>query len=597
MGIANVFRVASSAGEDERFQELYQAILQGTAEAPRWYEDDGLAFARWKSRNRRVTDRMERIHRAEQGIAPVAFEETFQAAGRRGYAACGGGYARAVGEVRRYQTATSLNAGFQPNVVGAPAPMIGAPLGRHVVTGVDVGFDALSWFAEGIISNPSTFVMSLPGLGKSTFIRKILMSHVAQGHVPIVAGDIKKEYVGFAQQVGGQVITLAPGKGKINPLDAGALGGIIPVLEANRDALAAAGHGEVIAEVKDKVRHRQVTMVASLLSLGRSGPVKDYETTLISCALREMYDDPASQWDWANPPLVSDLIQHLDRGSDQLRWIARARSEEEWFARVDELILSLNSLLDGATGQIFDGHTTDPISVDSTAVVMDVSSVDRGDAAMKAAVILSAWSAAFGAVEAAHTLADVGLRRQKYFALTLDEMWQTLGAAPGLVARVDEISRLNRTDATALYEITHTSEDLEALPTEEDRKKARGFIARAGAVVCGGLPMEEINLLQTTLRFTAAEADRVVSWSRGATPKRSRNGGYKAPPPGRGRFMIKPSKDGAPGIPLQTVLHATEVELDLHNTNKRFDDLYAVASQAIPAAAAAVGASGAGGGV
>ncbi|MFE1514769.1 ATP/GTP-binding protein, partial [Corynebacterium bovis] len=147
MGIANFFKGTSSAGDDERFRELYQDILQGTAEAPRWYEDDGLAFARWKARNRQVTDRMERIHRAEQGIAPVAFEETFSAPGRRGYAACGGGFTRAVGEVRRYQTATSLNAGFQPNVVGAPAPMIGAPLGRHVVTGVDVGFDALSWFA------------------------------------------------------------------------------------------------------------------------------------------------------------------------------------------------------------------------------------------------------------------------------------------------------------------------------------------------------------------------------------------------------------------------------------------------------------------
>lgn len=569
----------SRASDDDRFRVLYAAILDGTAEAPRWHETDGMAFARWKSRNRDVTDRMDRIKRAEAGIAPVAFEETFSAASRRGYAAPGGGYARAVGEARRYQTATSLNAGFQPNVVGAPAPMIGAPLGRHVVTGVDVGFDALSWFAEGIISNPSAFVMSLPGLGKSTFIRKILMNHVAQGHVPIIAGDIKREYVGFAEQVGGQVITLAPGKGRINPLDAGALGGIVPILEDNRDRLAAEGKLGVIEEVKDKVRHRQVTMVASLLSLGRSGPVKDYETTLISCALREMYASEDSGFDWASPPLVADLIDHLDRGTPELWRIARARTEAEWFARVDELILSLNSLLDGATGQIFNGHTTDPISVDSTAVVMDVSSVDRGDAAMKAAVILSAWSAAFGAVEAAHTLADVGLRRQKYFALTLDEMWQTLGAAPGLVARVDEISRLNRTDGTALYEITHTSEDLEALPTEEDRKKAKGFIARAGAVVCGGLPMEEIHLLQNTLRFTSAEADRVVSWSRGATPKRSRGGGRKAPPPGRGRFMIKPSKDGAPGIPLQTVLHFTEVELDLHNTNKRFDDLYAAAER------------------
>ena len=33
------------------------------------------------------------------------------------------------------------------------------------------------------------------------------------GHIPIVAGDIKAEYVGFTQQVGGQVIKIGHGLG------------------------------------------------------------------------------------------------------------------------------------------------------------------------------------------------------------------------------------------------------------------------------------------------------------------------------------------------------------------------------------------------
>lgn len=555
---------------DQEMEALYQQLLDREVEEPPLWSRRARSLRKWKKNNAETAERMERITRARQGVPSVAFEENYGAVTRHGFRGLGSGYARAAAELREYQTATSLAAGWTPNVVGAPAPMIGAPLGRHAVTGVDVAFDALSWFKEGIISNPSLFVMSLPGLGKSTFVRKILMSHVAQGHVPIVAGDVKAEYIGFAEQVGGQIITVGPGKGQINPLDAGALGGIVPELEANRQFLADRGEEDLINEVKTKVHHRQMTMVASLISLGRTAPIQDFETMLVSQALTELY---SSDFTWDNPPILPDLVHQLEHPTEAMMAKARARDLDEWAMRCDSLILSLNALLNGATGEIFSGHTTSPISVDSTAVVMDVSAVDRGDSSMKAAVILSAWSAAFGAVEAAHTLADCGLRPQKYFALTLDEMWQTLGAAPGIVERVDEISRLNRTDGLALYEITHTSNDLNALADERDRVKARGFIERAGAVACGGLPVEELNLLENTLRFSPEEGHRIVSWSRGATPKRSRTGGKVAVPPGRGCFMIKPSKDGSPGVPIQTILTPTEVIEELHNTNKRFEQL------------------------
>lgn len=558
----------------ERFTHLWRDVVAGERNPPSLLETDGWAFFRWKRANRDTVETIERIGRARRGVASVACEEAYSGLDKHGYSSFGSGRARATGVVRRYQTATSLGAGWQPNVVGAPAPMIGVPLGRHVVTGTDIGFDALSWFQAGIISNPSVFVMSLPGLGKSTFIRKMLMGHVAQGHVPIIAGDVKAEYIGFTEQVGGQVITLGAGVGQINPLDAGAMGGIIPILEDNRAELAARGQLEVIDRVREKVHHRQVAMVASLMSLGRLGRVEDFETMLVSAALRDMQGE-GGQFDWSHPPLLQDLIQYLEQGSESLRRKARTNDDAEWNERVTPLLLSLNSLLDGATGQIFGGHTTTPVDVDSTAVCMDVSAVDRGDSAMKAAVILSAWSSAFGAVEASHILSDSGLRQQKYFALTLDEMWQTLGAAPGLVERVDELSRLNRTDGVATYQVTHGSKDMSALPTEEDRQKAQGFIERAGAVVCGGLPANELDMLQSTLQFTPAEASRITSWSRGAPTQRTRSIGQRATPPGRGRFMIKPSKDGAAGIPLQTVLTPTEVELDLHNTNKRFADLFA----------------------
>lgn len=570
-----------SAEDDARYADLYEKILAGELDAPKLWQDSGMALARWKRANSERVKRMERLARDRDGIASPAFDDAYQVAGKHGYRGLGSGHVRAAGELRRWQTATSLAAGWTPNVVGAPAPMIGGPIGRHVVTGVDIGFDALSWFEEDIIANPSCFVLGLPGLGKSTFIRKILANHVARGHCPIIAGDIKAEYVGFTQQVQGQVITLGAGAGSINPLDPGALGRIVPRLEANADHLRSIGMYDVIDATKQRVHHQQVQMVASLVSMGRSGTVADYEVMLISAALTEMYE--TGNYDADNPPLLYDLIDWLDNPSETLKRKARARNDEQWNYRVDDLMLSLNALTDGATGRIFADHTTTHIDIDATAVCIDVSAVAKGDDAMKAAVVLSAWSDGFGTIEACNILADCGLEEQRYFAITLDEMWQTLSVGVGLVDRVDELTRLNRVDGAAVYEITHTSKDMEALPTEADRKKAMGFIERAGVVACGGLPIEEIRLLENTLRFSPEEATRVVSWSRGATPKRSRTGGKKATPPGRGRFMLKASKDGAPGIPLQTVLTPTEISLDLHNTNKRFDHLYATTQgQAVP---------------
>ena len=398
----------------------------------------------------------------------------------------------------------------------------------------------------------------------------MLMGGVASGHIPIVAGDIKAEYVGFTQQVGGQVIKIGHGFGHLNPLDVGALGRVIPLLEAHSDNPDVAA---AVVKAKEQIHGRQVTMVSTLVSLGRGGPIKDFEAMLISAALREIYE--SEDIDWLNPPILQDLIDHIEQGSDDLRVKGRARTDEQWDARIDALVLSLNSLLDGQTGRIFSGQTTTPIEVDSPAVCIDVSAIDRGDSAMKAAVMMACWSNAFGAIEAAHMLADAGLAPQRYFSVTLDEMWQVLSSAPGMVSRVDELTRLNRTEATSLQMVTHTFKDLAALPTEEDRKTAMGFIERAGMVICGGLPTSELDILSNQLEFSPAEAAMITSWSRGAPPKRARTRGARANPPGLGRFMIKPSKDGSPGIPVKTELFASEIAYRLHDTNARFEDFFA----------------------
>ncbi|OAH29797.1 ATP/GTP-binding protein [Corynebacterium stationis] len=551
-------------------EQLHQDILDGEVEPPARFSKLGREYNRWLRNSKKQADFLDRQRRRAGGVVPVRKENPFGAMRPRGFTGRNSGFCAVQAGPPEWQTTTNLGCGFNPNVVGAAAPVVGTPLGRHVTTGAEVACDPLAWFREGIIANPSCFVLSLPGLGKSTLIRKMLMGGVASGHIPIVAGDIKAEYVGFTQQVGGQVIKIGHGFGHLNPLDVGALGRVIPLLEAHSDNPDVAA---AVVKAKEQIHGRQVTMVSTLVSLGRGGPIKDFEAMLISAALREIYE--SEDIDWLNPPILQDLIDHIEQGSDDLRVKGRARTDEQWDARIDALVLSLNSLLDGQTGRIFSGQTTTPIEVDSPAVCIDVSAIDRGDSAMKAAVMMACWSNAFGAIEAAHMLADAGLAPQRYFSVTLDEMWQVLSSAPGMVSRVDELTRLNRTEATSLQMVTHTFKDLAALPTEEDRKTAMGFIERAGMVICGGLPTSELDILSNQLEFSPAEAAMITSWSRGAPPKRARTRGARANPPGLGRFMIKPSKDGSPGIPVKTELFASEIAYRLHDTNARFEDFFA----------------------
>lgn len=564
--------------EDVELERLHRDISDGVREKPPVFSSLGRRYRRWVKKNDKLTRRIASLQQQSDGQVPVSFDNSYTStAAANGFSGAYAGRSDVISAPLEWQTTTNLGGGFNPNVVGAAAPVIGTPLGRHIMTEEEVACDAMAWFREGIIANPSAFVLSLPGLGKSTLIRKMLMGHVFQGQVPIIAGDIKGEYVGFVQQVGGQVITIGHGRGRINPLDVGALGRIIPRLRQARDEAKQAGKStfeldDLIEQTLEEVHGRQVSMVGTLVGLGKGRPMADWESMLVSIALREIYD--TERIDWDNPPILADLIEHLEKGSPELKAKGRARTDSEWAERVDDLILSLNALLDGATGQIFAGQTTTAIDVDAPAVCIDVSAINRGDGQMKAAVMMACWSNAFGAIEAAHTLHDAGLEPQKYFNATLDELWQVLAAAPGMVSQVDALTRLNRTDGTSLYMITHTFKDLRALPTEEDRQTAMGFIERAGMVICGGLPTSELGILSEQLEFSPAEAQQITSWSKGAELKRTRTKGHRPPPPGRGYFMIKASKDGSPGIPVRTVLLPTETHYRLHDTNQVFDEFF-----------------------
>lgn len=550
--------------------QLAAEIEAGEASEPGVFSRTRWALNAWRKRHGQV----ESTERGTSGSGGPGVRFGWPAPLKlavKGYKGRGGGAMTSVMPLLEYQSTTMHACGFNPWVIGAASPQIGVPVGVHAETGEAACWDVLSWFAEGLISNPSAFVLSLPGLGKSTLIRKALTGAVAYNQIPIVAADIKGEYVLITQLLGGQVIKLGHGYGHINPLAAGALGDSLAVLIRNRAKLEAIGKVEEIAKTEAMIHSRQVTMTVALLELNRKAQLEDYEVSAISVALRELRED--GQFSFARPPLLKDLLDKIAAGSEGMHRAVWAKDQEEYERTVRRLAQSLVALLDGALGQIFAHHTTESLDLSKSAICIDVSGLERSDQHLKAAVMLACWSDAFGTMEAAHLLADCELGPQRYFLAILDELWQVLGAqGAGMVQRVDELTRLNRTDGTGLLQITHTGRDLESLPSEVDVKIAKGFIERSGMVIAGGLPQGELERLADVLPFSEAEARQITSWSRGIPLRRSKRG-RRQQYYGTGKFMLKVSKDNTPGVPIQTVLTDVEREYQLHNTNVRFEEL------------------------
>ena len=466
----------------------------------------------------------------------------------------GGGAARMFQSPREWRGSTRQVCGLWPFAAGSTTPYSGAPLGIDLDSNSPVGCDPIAWFVDGIINNPSAFILALPGYGKSTLVRHALLGMNGRGIIPLVPGDLKPDYVDEIEAMGGQVIQLAPGRGHLNVLDPGEISAIADRLPPDiREKLLVDAHT------------RKLQLLLALISILRKGHVTPNEENILDKALVLL------ETEHEGVPVVQDLLDVIVSRPQALQDIALDRGDPDRYKdATDALVASLMSLNgQGRFGDMFSKPTSAALRMDRPAV-FDVSQIGDIHRDVQAAALLACWTTTFASVEVAHALADAGLGPRRNYFVVLDELWRALRAGAEMVNRIDALTRLNRNEGVGQAMITHTMSDLESLPTETERQAARGFVERSGMVITGALPHAEMEKLRQAVTVSNAEAARLVSWADPGSwsriaKKRSRSGAPRQAP-GVGKFMIKVG--GRPGI--SVAVRLTQVEIEMNNTNKRW---------------------------
>lgn len=459
-----------------------------------------------------------------------------------GWPVRGGGRAGHVEAGVRFAGTTSQVCGLYPFAVSSGVDVHGVPIGRHLHTAEPVGLDPAQWLRTGLVSNTGVWVQGQPGIGKSSITKRLLTGLVGFGMRAIIPGDVKGEYSALIEALGGTAWRIGRGLHALNPLDAGPL---LPALNA-----AAGTEREQLAET---IRARRLSLLEALITIIRRSEPTVTERRSLGAAL-----DTATAADDARQPVIPDILAVLSAGAGRLPGITAATGPDEFRRTASELINSLGLLCEGAIRGIFDRASTFTVNADTAAISLDISALDGDEDDVVAAAMLCAWAWSAGLIDAAGAAP-----RPRNVVQVQDELWRALRVAPGLVEKSDRITRLGRHRGVVSIQVTHSLDDLEALPTESDRAKARGLASRNSVLLLGGMADKELDGLRRLTSLTEGETALITSW---AAPPTWHAGSLH---PGRGKYLIKSGQ--RIGLPIGLTL--TPTEIDLYDTDTAFRTL------------------------
>ncbi|GAA3843801.1 hypothetical protein GCM10022226_78490 [Sphaerisporangium flaviroseum] len=374
----------------------------------------------------------------------------------------------------------------------------------------------------------------------SAIAKKVCLGLVSFGYTLVVPGDVKGEYAALVAALGGQVVRIGRGLDAINPLDSGPLGRRLP-------SLAPAEADRVRAEINGRRGELLHALLATAHGLGRRPTAVESSaiTTAVALAAAAQTADPT----------IPQVVGVLRQSPQQIRDRLLVSEPDHYIAAIRSVVAALENLCSGPLAGLFDRPTTTSLDLDRPALAIDLSALLSAGDQVVAAGLLASWAYSYTAVDTARAF---GLLPRPV-VLPLDELWRALRAGPGMVAAMDAITRLNRSKGEISLMITHSLQDLEALPTEEDRNKARGLMERCDTLILAAMPVGELRRISDQRPLTGAEIDLIASWA--APSATGLDSGQIHP--GRGRYLVKIG--GRIGVPVK--MHLTPTEQALYDTD------------------------------
>lgn len=525
----------------ERTEQGHHRAVARAGMAERWLAKLGVE-PRWR-KDERADAESDDPESGQMVFNPfMPFTNLGSAPSARGDNSEFGGYAHNVDAGRLFSGTTAQTKGLYPFPAASGARVRGVPFGRHLHTAEPIGLDPAQWLVDGLVTNTGIWVQGQPGVGKSTAAKRLLVGLCSFGFAGIIPGDIKDEYSAIVKAMGGEVFKIGRGLDSLNPLDLGPLrAAILASVGAKRDQLISVSRG------------RRLDLLEALIAIVGGDKLTSTERLLLATAvdLAEDGHRRAGQDD----PTIPDVVKVMEQGPEQLRKIMCAYDDREYAREIREFRNTLCLLIEGPIAGMFDRPSSFSASSDLPALSLSLSAIEDDGDDVVAAAMMCAWAWSAGVIEGQQAAGQ----RRNVFQIQ-DELWRSLRAAPGLVEKSDRITRLNRHRGVVSLQSTHSITDLEALPTESDRAKAKGMAARNGIKLLGGLDNAEMDRLNAITPFTSREREMVVKWS--------------APPtwvpgqrhPGRGKYLIK--SGSRMGLPVHVDL--TPHELELYNTDGAF---------------------------
>ncbi|MFE9387082.1 ATP-binding protein [Streptomyces sp. NPDC007025] len=477
-----------------------------------------------------LTPAQRRAQRQEEGRKRRLY------AGRLGWGGRFSGRAPVEDGGTVYTGPSTQGGGVYPFLLGAGLPPRGVPVGRDVLTGELVCIDPSGWTGK-LTTNPGVWVMSQPGAGKSALVKRICLVYAAYGYMCVVPGDVKGEYADMVRELGGSVVRIGDGGGRLNPLDSGPL-------KAHVHTLSPTERTGLLDVLNGRRMETLGALLATKQGLGRAPD--EIERSALNTAVQLASDAKPG-----DDPIIPDVITVMRQAPQELR--DKLAAEGDAFRNLTRSVIAgLDNLVSGPLKGLFDGPTTAPLDLNVPAVSVDISGLRaRGNDVISAGMIAT-WAYAYSSIDSARS---IGLMSRK-LVLPMDEMWRALRSGPGLVDAMDGISRLNRTTDDVTIYVTHSLLDSESLPTEEDRAKARGLMDRCDTWVLGASTAEELVRVTGKRSLTEQERMMITSWSSATSTGLDTSDQVH---PGRGKYLIKIGT--RPGIAAATELTDTERRL------------------------------------